>query len=511
MTTRVEKKKNGREHHEDSQGGDDGRSGNWTMRSRDADNEDGSTSPPPPPPRVTEATTTDNTGKIAPYNRHQNRNGGTTDSRHTCSTYATVDNNTYNNATTSTSSSNTSEHPDQWTVASRSTVPDPSVSTTKYDQWTVASRETVPAPSVSTSTTDDNLNTNLSDFDSHRNNDDVIPGAMWHSRGNVYAMPPPEELNEDQASIIPGETINNVDSRGNRGSGNSTVVLNAYCPTPEDEENERRMANLIAELEEENRLYELEHQDNNIIVHAEELDPNDLGSVAEQDKRTSGGSSGRTWRFSSFSFRSSSLVSNVGSGKGAAAADVANATKKREIRIIYFLCVVLGLIVTAILVVKFLIPAVDSSPRAQSMNDGAESISPTPSPVNERTDTMVALIQSRNISKGGMILNMSSPHFKALQWMSNMDSLSVASLEKLLEGNATQDTPAPTYLLSKDQLIERYVLAILYLSTNGVEWWNQGGWYTEQDVCRWHGIECKDDNGDRIKHISMIDLGMWHF
>ena len=73
-------------------------------------------------------------------------------------------------------------------MASRSAVPDPSVSTTKHDQWTVASRDTVPAPSVSTSTTDDNLNTNLSDFDSHGNNDDVIPGAMWHSRGNVYTM-----------------------------------------------------------------------------------------------------------------------------------------------------------------------------------------------------------------------------------------------------------------------------------------------------------------------------------
>jgi hypothetical protein len=48
----------------------------------------------------------------------------------------------------------------------------------------------------------------------------------------------------------------------------------------------------------------------------------------------------------------------------------------------------------------------------------------------------------------------------------------------------------------KDELdlLQRYVLAFLYFSTEGTQWRSQDNWITDVDVCMWYGIACTNDS-----------------
>ena len=52
----------------------------------------------------------------------------------------------------------------------------------------------------------------------------------------------------------------------------------------------------------------------------------------------------------------------------------------------------------------------------------------------------------------------------------------------LASGNAEDNT----------DLLQRYVMAFLYFSTEGTEWDNQENWISDQNVCDWYGVECPD-------------------
>jgi hypothetical protein len=54
--------------------------------------------------------------------------------------------------------------------------------------------------------------------------------------------------------------------------------------------------------------------------------------------------------------------------------------------------------------------------------------------------------------------------------------------------------------------VERYLLALLYYSTNGTDWVDNSGWLSNNSHCldnTWYGISCQDDS------IVSIDLGMY--
>ena len=45
---------------------------------------------------------------------------------------------------------------------------------------------------------------------------------------------------------------------------------------------------------------------------------------------------------------------------------------------------------------------------------------------------------------------------------------------------------------SYETLEQRYVLAVLYFSTDGNFWSNKGNWLTASPECSWFGIVCED-------------------
>jgi hypothetical protein len=54
--------------------------------------------------------------------------------------------------------------------------------------------------------------------------------------------------------------------------------------------------------------------------------------------------------------------------------------------------------------------------------------------------------------------------------------------------------------------VERYLLAVLYYSTNGTDWVDNSGWLSNNSHCldnTWYGISCQDDS------IVSIELGMY--
>jgi hypothetical protein len=62
-------------------------------------------------------------------------------------------------------------------------------------------------------------------------------------------------------------------------------------------------------------------------------------------------------------------------------------------------------------------------------------------------------------------------------------------------------------LYSEQQLINRYILGIFHVATNGFEWLNKIGWLTGVTECQWFGVTC-DDGGIIITGLRLSDNGL---
>ena len=51
-------------------------------------------------------------------------------------------------------------------------------------------------------------------------------------------------------------------------------------------------------------------------------------------------------------------------------------------------------------------------------------------------------------------------------------------------------------------LLDRYIAALFYFSTQGDEWSDQTGWLSENHVCLWKGLDCTDQG-----FLARMDLG----
>jgi hypothetical protein len=92
------------------------------------------------------------------------------------------------------------------------------------------------------------------------------------------------------------------------------------------------------------------------------------------------------------------------------------------------------------------------------------TVEPTPSPTREIFVSLQTLIESVSFDGGAALLDPLSPQYKALTWLGG---------NKNLEEYSVQTT------------IQRYVLAVVYYSTNGESWTESDGWLTDDDECIW--------------------------
>eukprot|EP00980_Cylindrotheca_fusiformis_P013819 scaffold3579_cov168-Cylindrotheca_fusiformis.AAC.4 len=114
----------------------------------------------------------------------------------------------------------------------------------------------------------------------------------------------------------------------------------------------------------------------------------------------------------------------------------------------------------------------------------APTASPSMAPTSNRLSTFAdLLIPPADIAT--VVTNTSLPQHQALRWLNDRDYAA--------------DKP----IVNDNELQERYALAVLYFSTNGEDWINQGSWLRpELSACSWRFVNCF---GSRVQSIDLHD------
>lgn len=118
-------------------------------------------------------------------------------------------------------------------------------------------------------------------------------------------------------------------------------------------------------------------------------------------------------------------------------------------------------------------------------NKGNASMDPAPSPtLSSESEAVKDLIESVSLDGGVALQNASSPQSMALEWLQGDNA------------NATD-----TY--TDWRLIQRYVLAVLYFSTNGDNWDDSTNWLSSKNECTWFTSSseplCNETNGRYLR------------
>ena len=123
------------------------------------------------------------------------------------------------------------------------------------------------------------------------------------------------------------------------------------------------------------------------------------------------------------------------------------------------------------------------------------SVSPvaldTPSPttqVDGINPNLVSLFVSLSTHDGGAaLLSSSTPQNEALQWLA-------------------QDPSVDSY--SDQQKVQRFVMATLFFSTDGLNWINSDGWLTDSDECTWFSYTDLCDGSGNLLQVDLRDNSM---
>lgn len=116
-----------------------------------------------------------------------------------------------------------------------------------------------------------------------------------------------------------------------------------------------------------------------------------------------------------------------------------------------------------------------SSPSSASEVGGGGSSSFLPS-FSGRAGDISKIIVEMGVTPGEVLNDKDSIQYQALQWVANKDPA---------------ELPADKF----SALVERYILAVFYYSSNPAEWTHSDNWMTGTGHCAWYGIECvpRDD------------------
>jgi len=122
-----------------------------------------------------------------------------------------------------------------------------------------------------------------------------------------------------------------------------------------------------------------------------------------------------------------------------------------------------------------------------------------------------------------IIILLYAAHYSGLNFgfvtdfISDRKSEIMQSLKNSLGDEITEDINLPqgealTWIMNEDraiisdvELIERYVIALVYFSLDGPYWLNKDRWLSKDPICDWNGITCSLAS-DGIYHISKIEL-----
>ena len=111
---------------------------------------------------------------------------------------------------------------------------------------------------------------------------------------------------------------------------------------------------------------------------------------------------------------------------------------------------------------------------------------PTTTAQNHLKEYVDALSSQHNITVDRRDLsNMSSPQYKALSWLAIED--------EFISSPGDPD------------MLERYILAVFYFSTDGDNWDINNQWFSEKHICKWWGVVGCTNN----ERVTLFDMGTY--
>jgi hypothetical protein len=148
-------------------------------------------------------------------------------------------------------------------------------------------------------------------------------------------------------------------------------------------------------------------------------------------------------------------------------------------------CVVLTVIVAV--AVGVTVGGRDSpSPPPSPSPSSAPSFAPSLAPTSVEFSDLYDKIANASLDGGAALSDPSSPQYKSVRWLSD-------------NANLTKYSDA--------QKIQRYILAVLYYSTNGDDWLRNDTWLSDDDECTWFvksSVFCQF--GLTLDRVNTLDL-----
>jgi hypothetical protein len=163
-------------------------------------------------------------------------------------------------------------------------------------------------------------------------------------------------------------------------------------------------------------------------------------------------------------------------------------------------CILFGLlvvgVVVGILAALSETPTVSTMPTIAPTATGYETLAPTASPTIFSTSskfTQMLNITSAVTSDIKILQDPTTFQYAALNWLANVDSWWV-----------DVDSVPPQVF------VERYVLALLFFSTNGTSWRNDLNFLSPTPVCDWSGVTCDGIDGIYgFDYVWRLDIGTY--
>ena len=105
---------------------------------------------------------------------------------------------------------------------------------------------------------------------------------------------------------------------------------------------------------------------------------------------------------------------------------------------------------------------------------------------NKATEVKNLLVQ-QHISESDALDDKDSPQACAFKWITDGDPIN----------------PPLRPGCDDAQIIQRYILAVLYCATNGIGWTNAKGWLSEESECEWYRVDC--DSPETVTSLALWD------
>lgn len=182
-------------------------------------------------------------------------------------------------------------------------------------------------------------------------------------------------------------------------------------------------------------------------------------------------------------------------------------------------CMVMSILILTLIGAGILLAVVFLSDPSKKKNNALLPSNLTPStpmvvmtspPTSTPATTSPTLSPAPTTELNGVLVEMLSPYIPDLLSSSTSSVVQQQALDWLASDASVMTTTELIQTGDSDRLLDRFVMAVFYLSTTGEGWIQNGdGWMTDTDVCTWATYDlslCSSNDGDsggRVDHINL--------